>query len=793
MTGENELTNQLEAAHIEEEAKKLTQIVTENAIRSVENPSEYYDHYAVNFAISAMIDENRTQLIPLGENRNLLDMQQFRDGERQNLLIPLRPIAEDGTERQHFTGLYVTRLEEGFHATYIDPVGSGNLDHIPAEIRVALEGILQIPQAEIRSMATQIQHYNSEEDCLTNVHCGAFTAFILSSLAAENLRLRHVNRTYLEVPTEEGWERIPDLNEQQSKELGVRLRRHDAELLGGKTATISEDLFSKIIALQKDFEAMSQGFTGLAEEVAVADAKEHYQLKRSDSGMSQYSDLVDEMLEDQLGTQDAKGRYDVIDVLIPNPEIRRIDAEIAESKGRAISIGKNKKLTSQEKELQKSANRDRRDALKDRKESLPRESEIDYKEMGLGKRIMHLFRGKNLNNVIRDPETGESRERTKKEKEDYVTKKYDRQTLHSDGTHPIRHDEKKLERSEGIARAFISDVKRKVENKGLFGAGTSYSSAVDRLMQMTGLRGNPMVATSKFPWVAAEYLVGQMGGAAGGDRDTAFGYQKDGKPVNRVLGNGFVISIHLEDYKSLRDSNDLIDVNLDIVGEGIGPNKVIEEVTFASKIPAKNMRGSLPMVLPRLDREWGAMSHEKHGQYGRIFGLRKESYNYFRNLLQSEGEYPIGQLTEHLIQHHGNLLQKLAINFDRKDGYEGRFVATQNSSGKGAYHGDLENLNNGGETLRVRKARTDSAKSSSPYLTREKPVPQTPQQLHERLGNPVVETSVKGEAKEVKESVDDSVIEENPARRIDFGGRPSTSPSRRRSDENSKNSQSKGR
>lgn len=241
-------------------------------------------------------------------------------------------------------------------------------------------------------------------------------------------------------------------------------------------------------------------------------------------------------------------------------------------------------------------------------------------------------------------------------------------------------------------------------------------------MRRTGLRGNPVVATTKFPWVACEYMVGQMGGAAGGDRDTVFGYQKNGKPVNRVMGNGFAISLPLADYRTLRDSNDLIDVNLDIIGRATECNRMIEEVTFASKIEGKHVKGSIPMVLPRLDRNWGNMSREKHSQYLRVFNLDKHAYEKFQKLL-IQSEYPLGQLTEHLIQHHGNLLKELAIITDRRNGYKGKFVATQDSSETGGYHGDLTDLNNGGKRLATRSARTGSSEKSSPYLTRERSAP----------------------------------------------------------------------
>ena len=144
------------------------------------------------------------------------------------------------------------------------------------------------------------------------------------------------------------------------------------------------------------------------------------------------------------------------------------------------------------------------------------------------------------------------------------------------------------------------------------------------------------------------------------------------------MGNGFAMSLSLADYKALRDSHDLIDVNLDIVGETTTPNRTIEEVTIVSKIDGKYVKGSLSIVLPRLDRVWAGMPRAKHAQYLRVFGLHKHKYKEFQDLLKTDESYSFGRLTEHLIQHHGNLLRDMVITADRNNGYKGKFVATRN-------------------------------------------------------------------------------------------------------------------
>ncbi|MES2962034.1 MAG: hypothetical protein V4694_06585 [Pseudomonadota bacterium] len=731
---------------------EIAEQLHQEAINVVSDPSEFYNHYVLNFVIDVAIAENeQARLIPLDDDHNFaanlpVNLWAFQQSEQAHAVIPIRPVGNQGAKaREHFAGIYISKNDEGYSAAYIDPIGSGDVNDIPLNIRNSLWEVLGIAPDKIISTTNKIQHRTSsilEEDgieYLTNVHCGAFTGFILSGLALGNIMIEG-NR--LQIITTEGWQDIPDLNEEQSNSFGTEIREQNLNLLTGQQTAFPEVIIEELLdpELQNNIADITAGIDNLAKKVADRDSQEFYQLKRSDSNMSQYSDLVEEMLNDHLDPRfESKQReYDVIDVIISNPQIVKIDSDIKalESKNRSLGqLAKHGSVTPEQKTQQQKANRQQKAQLTAFKDTLPQEKERNYEGEDATKR-MHIFRGKNMNNVILDPLTGTERTRTKKEKEDYVTKKFAGKAIYSDGTDTVRNDPQRFDYAEKVTRGYIRGIKDGSQNKALFGAGTSYTSAVGHLMRITQLKGNPVAAATKFPWVAAEYMIGQMGGAAGGNRDTAFGYQKDGKPVNRVLGNGFAMSLSLADYKSLRDSNDLIDVNLDIPGRGMECNRMIEEITFVSKIEGKFVKGSLPMVLPRLDRNWGDMSREKHAQYRRVFGFDKSHYENFQTLLQTEGAYPLGSLTEFLIQHHGNLLREIAINSDRKEGYQGRFVATQDSSEKGGYHGDLEDLNLYGKKLTSRDARTGSSIKSSPYLTREIP-PATPdksaQNLHERI------------------------------------------------------------
>lgn len=738
------------------EVQEIAEGVTKETVALVANPQSYYNHYALNFIIGAAISEYpQARLIPLGENQNLaVNLQQFRDTAQTQAVIPIRPIDNEGQQiREHFAGIHIQRDEDGhYHASYIDPTGLGTSDNIPANIRIALAEILGIQQDEITSTTNVIQDYilhavEGSEDMaieITNVHCGAFIGHILSQLVRGGLR---VEGDRIEQFVNGGWEDCEDMSEDESRDLGENIRKSDLELLTGRQENLPKSVADG--KLTSDFlqglEDITGGIEGLAKAVATADDKEHYKLKRSDSDMSQYSDLVDEMLTDQMGTVSMahQREYDIVDAIERNPLIEKIDEEIKQLRtdnyslrARSSARAKNNVITKEESKRQQDANKHKSSGLETRKKALPEEQEIDYTD--IADRRTHLFRGKDMNTEILDPSTGLRRVRTKKEIEEYVTRKYAGAPIYSDGVAPVRHDLERTKAVETTTRGYIKGIKDGVEKKSLFGSGTSYSKATGHLMQITGLRGSPVVATSKFPWVGPEYMAGQMGGSAGGGRNTEFGYQKDGKPVNRVMGNGFAMSLSLADYKALRDSHDLIDVNLDIVGETTTPNRTIEEVTFVSKVDGKYVKGSLPMVLPRLDRDWAGMPREKHAQYLRVFGIDKHKYKEFQDLLKTDGNYPLGRLTDHLIQHHGNLLRDMVITADRKDGYEGKFVATRNPTeveGRPKC-GDLTDLNNGGSKLAKRDARKGSSGKESPYLVRERReviVDEKDQDLSERL------------------------------------------------------------
>lgn len=442
----------------------------------------------------------------------------------------------------------------------------------------------------------------------------------------------------------------------------------------------------------------------------------HYELKRTDSGMTAYTEMLDEILNDDLadGEIDVGKSYEKVVVKKPSLEKAVAQAELESMKSA------HKKLTKSEKKDRKAkylkSKKDKTAQIKTMKDG---DEEAEY-DSDLEKRRTHFFRGKNLTSTLIDPETKKQRLRTREEVREYITKKFRGRPVYSDGVATIVDDAAKQEEVRKKVKEYFDDVISGNETTSLFNAGNRYSSAVRDLMKLTGLKGNPVVATSKFPWVAAEYSVGQMGGASGGGRGTALGddeserpvgYDKDKRPVNRVLANNFIISMSMKEYRQLRDDGDLIDVNLD-VAKGIGPNQVIEEVTFNSKVNGDHVLGSLPMVLPRFDRDYDTMSEDKKKQYHKIFGLDKVTYEKLQKKFKDDN-VTIGAITEHLIRHHGNLMRAIAVNLDRKAGHKGKFVVPYSES----YQGYVDDMASpAGSRLASRSARTGSASKSGSYV-----------------------------------------------------------------------------
>ncbi len=453
----------------------------------------------------------------------------------------------------------------------------------------------------------------------------------------------------------------------------------------------------------------------------------HYQLNRTGSAMSNYSELLEDILNEQgIGEIDFNGdahQYSQLAVIIPDAQkiaaTKKLEEfksgyEGARNKPSAKSKAKYPERKTKEAQEYQARKKELEGKIKERADL-----EINYSKE-LEAKQTHLFRGKNLTSTFVDPVTKKSRMRSRKEILDYVTRKFAGKPILSDGLFEIENDDARKVEVRQAVREYFRAIKSQESNTALFNSGKAYTKAIEKLSQATKLANNPVVATTKFPWVASEYGVGQMGGASGGGRGTdlgskdqhrPLGYDSSKRPVNRVLANAFVVSLPMKDYHDLRQSNDLIDVNAD-VRKGTEPNRVIEEVTFNSMIDGKYVSGSFPLVLPRLDRDYDQMSAEKKAQYKKIFGLDETKYKKLQASITDAG-VKIGDITEHLIQHHGSLLRAIAIKKDRAAGYVGDFVVPYNQS----YQGHTQSMTTPtGGILSTRDARIGSASKSSGHV-----------------------------------------------------------------------------
>lgn len=674
-------------------------------IKNTESPTKYYDFQVINTVVESQIGR-RADIAYYGAGQDLIDsLTNFKDTNKNRAVISLH-IGLNGGKPSHFVGLYIQKLENGFEVTYIDPTG---LDTIPANVAGVILQTLGVQSENIIKTTNMIQHYyedrNGENRIITNVHCGAFVADILTGLAIGNVRID--NGRLQREDEENHFVDIGDFDEHRSDAWGELLREKHLKLL-------SKDI-------DGDLDSVHQGIADIVPE-------DIYNLTRSDSGMSNYTDLLSEIMDDQIGEgvdfegdRERNNDYELFDVKTKNPKIDEITTSINAAK-KPIREEVKKTLEKKEDGTPKKNNRQCHHTYKQKYQTSP---EIEKLRKQLteerGKIIedplspaqqiqkMHLFRGKALNSKKLDRD-GNLVERDPKEIRNTITSKHKGNALKSDGLIANPEIEENIKNQ---TRKYLQEIKAK-ESTAIFNSGKTYDSAVADLMSRTGAMGNTVVATSKFPWVAAEYEAGNMGGAAGGNRAVAYGYDKTKKPVNRVLGNGYAMSIKMQDYVSLRQGGDLVDVNVDM-GKGTKVNQMIEEVTFNSEIPGEMVAGNLPMVLPRFDRDYDDMTEEKQRQYKRVFNLDKEKYNKYRGLFDEKNDgqnVPLGEIVEHLIMHHGFLLREIAIKSDRDDGYQGNFLVGKNE----LFHSSLiEDVFLTGENLAARAARKDNAKKRAGY------------------------------------------------------------------------------
>ncbi len=254
---------------LSEEETDILRSEQEYFLQNIKNPKAYYDFQTLNFAINADVESIRNiELVEYDaqptheENLNRGIARLFEDSlNLRGLAIPMRPVSDlDGTPkaRDHFTGLYVTKNEEGsFGAFYIDPTGEGRVTDIPKYIMDKLEA-LSIDRDNIELTTNKIQHctesrvdevdidgvklFLKTDGSPTNVHCGAFIADILSGLITGEKSIQDGRiKSKTESGEEGAWQDLLDLDQTESDEEGKRIRRVHQVLLEGAPEIVIDE------------------------------------------------------------------------------------------------------------------------------------------------------------------------------------------------------------------------------------------------------------------------------------------------------------------------------------------------------------------------------------------------------------------------------------------------------------------------------------------------------------------------------------------------------------------------
>ena len=240
-----DLASEMTNLNIQEQSGHEIEIdETKYAIASVSHSNGDYSHYALNFVISNYVANNpQVRFIEIGRGLQYLQQELqvfYNDPQQTRVIIPIRPEI-DGHEIQHFTGLFIERNGEQFRASYIDPVGSGDITDIPQNIRNVISQILNLTQ--FTSTTNIIQHSKLESGILktiSNHHCGPFVAHILLSLALGAMK---VEGSRLQKAIDQGnWQDISNLSEVDSNNFGKALREQHLQLLKETSIELSSTI-----------------------------------------------------------------------------------------------------------------------------------------------------------------------------------------------------------------------------------------------------------------------------------------------------------------------------------------------------------------------------------------------------------------------------------------------------------------------------------------------------------------------------------------------------------------------
>lgn len=195
------------------------------AIARIKDNTQFYADDELNFLIESSIPTNVRFVgtaVSSVEGQLANAIQEFTESDATALVAPIH------INGNHFVGLYIQRVEDGFHIFYIDPTGRNT---IPVAVNRALSEVFEGDDIAIVTTNIIQRHLDG---AVTNVHCGAFTAEILTSLARDEMRIveGRLQGRVLAGDGERAFEDIGDYDEKKSNEYGKLLRKKHSKLIG---------------------------------------------------------------------------------------------------------------------------------------------------------------------------------------------------------------------------------------------------------------------------------------------------------------------------------------------------------------------------------------------------------------------------------------------------------------------------------------------------------------------------------------------------------------------------------
>ena len=617
------------------------------------NSGDYYDNAGLNSVIQKNTSQNEdVKLIPITEANNIAaKLTEFRDGGQTHLVMPIHL-----PDNNHFVGLYIRLLpdESDYETTYIDPLGSLNSTGVPQAIAVNLNAILGIEEDGIILTSNIIQHYN--EQVISNVHCGAFTGFILSELSLGRIRV-HNSRLQIQTGDEElTWQDIPDLKKTQSDNLGKSIRKRDVELLSRRPITQNPlQILRSIVQnpqLDAPFEDDVNDMTAKFDKLLKETPKEKkYKPKlliskapdlMSDSSEDELDDITADI--DQLAKKVARARSN-------EPEsLSDTSPDSSDSKFGAKTLMR--KISTYTSEI----------PHKEYKINNVRRPEVSIQEIqnNPGKYYIANFRGDYLgyfrNSRIR-------REFVRNAVESTVDGKSTSYKSIALSSIRKKHPDDKEKRKEEVNKL---DTPKKLLDPSFIKTYKSPAHFTSAVKAISPEHGNPAISTSKDTKVTPKYSDHPKKGDS--PLHPKYGDKTDKKPKHRLIG-GSTVFVHEASKYIQKGKADIEKLRTD---KKIGGKSAIEldneEIIFADKVSAKNVAGYVPLAYPNLSKSYNKTDKE-------LFGMSQKTPRTTQPKKKTDPKtLGLGGKSDCLYPLHSNLQWKLAEKHMRQENPDGELL-----------------------------------------------------------------------------------------------------------------------